>query len=183
MKNNSTAFIIEDQIAISMSIGTSFLFIAGRLTRSSNLEAIELVNAKAKKRNVHVDLNIPDNLSPVYADFILIEQVIPNLIRNGFDAMDSPKIHKKELTIKAQTGSNRMIKVCISDTGCGIPDENVKRIFESFFTTKPEGLGIGLPLSRAIVEFHSGKIWATANADGGTSFHFTLPTRNQTDEA
>jgi PAS domain S-box-containing protein len=145
-------------------------------------EAVDLLITDAKKREIQICLNIPDNLTPVYADFILIEQVIFNLTRNGFEAMDNPQISKKELTIQAQAGSNSMIEVCISDTGCGIPEENIKKIFESFFTTKPDGLGIGLSLSRTVIESHSGQIWATANADGGTTFHFTLSTRSQPDE-
>jgi PAS domain S-box-containing protein len=145
-------------------------------------EAVDLISAEAKKREMHILVNVPDNLTPVYADFILVEQVVLNLIRNGMDAMDSPQISKKELTIQAQAGLNNMIEVCISDTGCGIPEDNMKKIFESFFTTKPDGLGIGLSLSRAIIESHSGRIWAAANAEGGTTFHFTLSTRSSTDE-
>jgi PAS domain S-box-containing protein len=146
------------------------------------LEAVGLMSTEAKKRKIRMDLNIPDNLAPVYADFILIEQVILNLIRNGLEAMDAPQIIKKELIIQARAGSNRMIEVCVSDTGCGIPQENMKNIFESFFTTKPDGLGIGLSLCRTIIESHSGQLWAAANAGGGTIFHFTLPTKSHTDE-
>jgi PAS domain S-box-containing protein len=146
------------------------------------LEAVELFGLEVKKQKINIRLNIPDNLMPVYADYILIEQVVLNLIRNGLEAMNNPQISKKELTIHAQSGPNSLIEVCISDTGCGIPEENMNKIFESFFTTKPDGLGIGLPLSRAIIESHSGKIWVTANPDGGTIFHFTLPTRSPADE-
>jgi PAS domain S-box-containing protein len=144
-------------------------------------EANDLISAEAKKRGIQILVNVPDNLTPVYADFILVEQVVLNLIRNSLDALDTPQICKKDLTIQAQAGSNSMIEVSISDTGCGISEKNMKRIFESFFTTKPDGLGIGLPLSRAIIESHSGQIWATANADGGTTFYFTLSTRSHTD--
>jgi C4-dicarboxylate-specific signal transduction histidine kinase len=146
-------------------------------------KAVDLMSVEAKKRGLYIGVKVPDNLLPVYADFILIEQVILNLIRNGLEAMDTPQISKKELTIQAEAGSNSTIEVCISDTGCGISEENMKKIFESFFTTKSDGLGIGLSLSRAIINSHSGQLWATANADGGTVFHFILSTRCHANEA
>jgi PAS domain S-box-containing protein len=141
-------------------------------------EAVELMEIKARNQVIHKRMNIQQGLPLVYADFILIEQVIINLISNALDAMNNPKICTKELTIGAKTVLNDMIEVSVSDTGCGILPEDMKKIFGSFFTTKENGIGMGLSLSRTIIESHSGQIWATANVTGGTTFHVTLPTRN-----
>ncbi|MBN1134597.1 MAG: GHKL domain-containing protein, partial [Methanosarcinaceae archaeon] len=145
-------------------------------------ETINLISAELNNTKVQVICEIPDNLPPACADMILIQQVLLNLIRNSIEAMKGPGVLRKQLTLHAETSPNKMITISISDTGCGIPEENIDKIFYSFYTTKTNGLGIGLSLSKAIIESHGGQLWASANPGGGASFHFTLPERNLCNE-
>ena len=84
------------------------------------------------------------------------------------------------LTIKAQLDQDGRVLISVSDTGVGLPTEKAEQIFDAFFTTKPEGSGMGLAISRSIIESHGGRLWATVNDGWGTTFHFTLPTATQT---
>jgi signal transduction histidine kinase len=95
-----------------------------------------------------------------------------NLMLNAIEAM---KDTGGELTITARPNSRGQIIVSISDTGVGLSPENTEQIFEAFHTTKPEGTGMGLAITRSIVESHGGRVWATANEGAGAAFHFTLP--------
>jgi signal transduction histidine kinase len=98
-----------------------------------------------------------------------------NLIMNGIDAMKDVDA-TRELAIKSQPGNDEQLLVSVSDTGMGLPPQQTERIFDAFFTTKPHGLGMGLSISRSIVESHRGRLWAAGNSPRGASFHFTLPT-------
>jgi signal transduction histidine kinase len=111
----------------------------------------------------------------VRGDAIQIEQVILNLVRNSMDAMAANDSVRKRLTIHMLKSEPGEVKVSISDTGPGCPQEVVERLFEPFFTTKSTGLGIGLKISQTIIEAHSGKLWLEGNADTGATFSFTLP--------
>ena len=95
-----------------------------------------------------------------------------NLMLNGIEAM---KAMPGELTITTQRDEHGGVLISVSDIGVGLPAENVAKIFDAFFTTKPQGTGMGLAISRSIVESHGGRIWATANAGKGTTFHCALP--------
>jgi two-component system sensor kinase FixL len=111
---------------------------------------------------------------------VQIQQVLVNLIRNAVDAMaEAPR---RELTIASQRLDNGSVQVSVTDTGSGIGDDFRERLFQPFMTTKAEGMGVGLSISRSIIEAHGGRIWADPNPKGGTVFHFILPPRRDGDE-
>jgi signal transduction histidine kinase len=97
-----------------------------------------------------------------------------NLMLNGIEAMKD--MHTRgELTIKSQQVDNRLLLISVGDTGVGLEPEQAEQIFNAFFTTKPQGTGMGLPISRSIIESHGGRLWATSNSGPGATFQFTLP--------
>jgi signal transduction histidine kinase len=95
-----------------------------------------------------------------------------NLMLNGIEAMEESG---GELTVTSRVAPDGEVTICVSDTGPGLPTNNSEQIFETFFSSKPQGSGMGLSISRSIVESHGGRLWATANASRGATFHFTLP--------
>jgi signal transduction histidine kinase len=108
----------------------------------------------------------------VMVDRVQIQQVLMNLMLNGIEAMrDSGGV----LTVKSELGEQAGVMISVTDTGVGLPAEKADEIFNAFFTTKQQGSGMGLAISRSIVESHGGRIWATANDGRGAAFHFTLP--------
>jgi signal transduction histidine kinase len=104
-------------------------------------------------------------------DRVQLQQVFMNLMLNGVEAM---KDSGGELTVKSELQDGQL-EFSVSDTGVGLPPEKMDQIFAAFFTTKPQGSGMGLAISRSIVESHGGRLWASANSGGGATFHFTLP--------
>jgi signal transduction histidine kinase len=97
-----------------------------------------------------------------------------NLMLNGIEAM---RENGGELIIKSQLGKDGQLLISVTDSGVGLPPEKADQIFSAFFTTKPQGTGLGLAITRSIVESHGGRVWAVANPEQGTTFHFTLPIR------
>jgi PAS domain S-box-containing protein len=139
-------------------------------------EVITLVEHEALLREITIHLVEPSEKLPMLeADAIQIEQVLLNLLRNSFEAMDNIKGSRHQVTIGVSMGEDDTVQVAISDTGEGLPAENIDMVFEHFFTTKSEGLGMGLSISRSIIEAHGGRIWAEHNPAGGATFRFTLP--------
>jgi signal transduction histidine kinase len=108
-------------------------------------------------------------------DRIQIEQVLLNLILNGMDAMSATPVENRLLRIRSSNEGVRGVEVSVSDTGHGIPPDRLPRIFESFFTTKEHGMGLGLAMVRSIVELHRGHLTAENNPEGGATFRFSLP--------
>ncbi len=133
------------------------------------------VHVDISKNKASLNLALSEELPLFLADPIQIEQVLLNLLLNGLEAMSDNQIEKRQLTIQTQMGDDHSIEVAISDTGKGVSAENLEKIFDSFFTTKPDGLGIGLSISQSIIDAHKGRLWATANPDCGMTFRFTLP--------
>ena len=131
--------------------------------------------SKAIQAGVSIRLELAEDMPLILVDRIEIEQVILNLVRNGFEAMNDTVIGQRQLTIQTSMAGNGAIEVAISDTGEGLSPENAEKIFESFFTSKPNGLGIGLSISRSIIEAHGGNLWAESNPDCGATFRFILP--------
>jgi len=119
---------------------------------------------------IHSELDV--EAPNILADRVQLQQVFMNLMLNAIEAM---KDTGGELTIKLALNPNGQLLVSISDTGVGLPAENTERIFDAFHTTKPQGTGMGLAITRSIVESHGGRVWATANEGAGATFHFTLP--------
>lgn len=138
-------------------------------------EARAFADIEAQRSSTQLQVNIPENLPRVVVDRIMIEQVLLNLIKNGIEAMAALPPEQRQLRISARSRDPRMIEVCVADRGHGLADEDIERIFTPFFTTKPDGMGIGLPICRSIVEFHQGRLWVERRQTGGTVFHFTLP--------
>jgi len=140
-------------------------------------DCLGFVEAEAKKRRVRIVTDLPP-LPPVLADHLMLEQVLLNLIRNGMEAMTATPQAQRILKVSAQAGRGEIV-VTIADNGCGIAPEAREKLFTAFFTTKPEGMGVGLSICRSIIEFHRGRLWAEDNASApggsGTIFTFTLP--------
>jgi signal transduction histidine kinase len=107
------------------------------------------------------------------ADRVQLQQVLMNLLLNGIEAM---KDMGGELTVTSKRTEDGQLLISVSDSGIGLPVEESERIFEAFFTTKPQGTGMGLSISRTIVESHGGRLWASTNTGRGATFHFSLPT-------
>ena len=105
-----------------------------------------------------------------------LQQVLMNLMMNSIDAMKDVE-GTRELAIKSHLTGNEQLMVSVSDSGVGLPSHQADKIFQAFFTTKPDGIGMGLAICRSIVESHSGRLWAAANSPRGASFHLILPTK------
>lgn len=144
-------------------------------------EAVEdclgFVEAEARKRQIRLEWTI-EELPTILADRLMLEQVLLNLIRNGMEAMADTPPEYRRLGISARLQDDEIV-VRVSDNGCGLSEEIRTKLFTAFFTTKPEGMGIGLSICRSVVEFHRGRLWAEDNPDSpsgtGTVFIFTLP--------
>ena len=134
-------------------------------------EMLVLLRSEADRYSIRVRTDLAAELPRVTADRVQVQQVLMNLMLNGIEAM---KDTSGELTIKSELGQDRQLLISVSDTGVGLPAEKADQIFNAFFTTKPQGSGMGLPISRSIVESHGGRLWASANNGGGTTFQFTL---------
>jgi signal transduction histidine kinase len=128
-----------------------------------------------------VDLSAGDR--PVHGDRVQLQQVLLNLIRNGIEAMSAVADRTRILKISSQAAESGKALVSVEDTGAGIDEETAGRIFEPLFTTKANGMGMGLSICRSIVEAHRGRLWATPNHPRGTVFQFTVPFATATDPA
>ena len=132
--------------------------------------AVSLAEIHARKSQVRIECQLPDSLPNVLADPILIEQVLLNLIKNGLEAMEQSTLDTLNVVVSRH---ENQIEVAVVDHGHGLTDP--ERLFEPFFSTKTEGLGMGLNICRTIIESHHGRLWAASNPEGGTIFRFTLP--------
>lgn len=139
-------------------------------------DAIGFADIDARRLGIRIVAQVAPDLPAVFADRIMIEQVVLNLIRNGFDAMADTLPAERVLVVRAQASGERAVEVAVIDRGHGISDESRERLFTPFYTTKAEGMGMGLNICRSIVEFHDGRLVVDANPEGGTIFSFTLPT-------
>jgi len=138
-------------------------------------EMIVLLRNEAARQSVSVRSDLAEDLPWVMADRIQLQQVFMNLMLNGIDAMKDIGT-ARELTIRSQGVKDGQLLISVSDTGIGLPPQQAEQIFSAFFTTKPHGTGMGLPISRSIIETHGGRLWATtSDSGGGASFRFTLP--------
>jgi PAS domain S-box-containing protein len=135
-------------------------------------EMVELLRAEANQYAVSIRTDLVGDLPKITADRVQLQQVFMNLMLNAIEAM---KDTGGELTIKTELGQGGQLLISVSDTGVGLPAEKTDKIFNSFFTTKPQGSGMGLAISRSIIESHGGRLWASANNGRGATFQFTLP--------
>jgi C4-dicarboxylate-specific signal transduction histidine kinase len=137
-------------------------------------EMIALLRGEAARHAVSIRTELMENLARVVGDRVQLKQVLMNLMVNGMEAMNDGD-GTRELTIKSQRAEDKQIEVSVSDTGVGLPQLPVNQIFNAFFTTKPHSIGIGLSISRSIIEEHGGLLRATNNSSRGANFHITLP--------
>jgi len=136
-------------------------------------EVNRLMADEVAARSVGIETDLADDVPPILADRVQMQQVIVNLVRNGVEAMESEESHPKMLKIRSRRDGTNSVLIEIRDQGSGL--EDVERVFEPFFTTKKTGMGMGLAISRWIVEAHQGRLWATSNTPRGAVFSFTLP--------
>lgn len=134
--------------------------------------ATRLMQPEAHLRGISLRFEPAAGMPPVEADAVQIEQVVLNLLLNAVEAMHGAAVKRLSLHTQAVNGH---IEVAVADTGTGLPEGGLQKAFEPFYTTKETGLGMGLAISRRIVEAHGGRLWATANGDGGSTFAFALP--------
>ena len=138
-------------------------------------EVENLIKSDALIRNIVVELDLDVDLPEVLGDRIQLQQVILNLIMNGFEAMMEKKPEKRRLVIRTKLHDKENIEVAVKDSGEGIEKRKEKELFEPFYSTKSEGLGMGLAIVHSTIETHGGRVWATNNRDHGATFYFTLP--------
>ena len=138
-----------------------------------------LLRPDAAARHVALHLDVPPGLPPAHGDRVQIQQVLLNLILNAMDALEGMGERRRSVTIAARHDAAESVEISVADTGRGIAADQLARIFEPFFTTKSKGIGMGLSISRSIVESHGGRLWAENNAGPGAKFLFTLPIARQ----
>jgi len=136
-------------------------------------EMIVLLRSEASRYSISIRTELAEDLPKVMADRVQLQQVFMNLMLNGIDAMKETS-GGSELAIKSEAGDGQLL-ISVSDTGVGLPPEEADQIFRAFFTTKDNGTGMGLPISRSIIESHGGRLWAAGASGQGATFQFTLP--------
>jgi signal transduction histidine kinase len=144
-------------------------------------EVIELLEAETRVQQVRVRWQ-PSDVVYASVDRIQVQQVLVNLLRNAYEAMTGLPPGQREVTITERRRADT-VELSVQDAGEGITPENLSRVFDAFFTSKPNGVGIGLAISRSIVEGHGGRLWLRQNPKQGVTFHFTLPLSGATDGA
>jgi C4-dicarboxylate-specific signal transduction histidine kinase len=139
------------------------------------LEVIELARNEIANNHISVRTQLAETLPAIQGDRVQLQQVILNLLINAIEAMSGMSEGPRELLISTTKTDSEGVLVAVRDSGPGLAPERVDRLFESFYTTKPGGLGMGLSICRSIIEAHHGRLWATANTPRGAVFQFTLP--------
>lgn len=143
-------------------------------------DVLQLVAGDASRRRIAMRIDADGALPLAAGDPVHLQHVILNLVLNAMEAMANTPAGERQLIVRARHGGSRHLQVTIEDRGRGIPPEELCTVFESFFTTKPSGMGLGLSIARSIISAHQGRIWAENNEAGGASFHFTLPVAEAT---
>ena len=138
-------------------------------------DVARLVHSDAALLNVDVALELYPNLPTVQGDRVQLQQVVLNLLLNAFDAMRDCPVNERRVVLQAEQDGARMTKVAVRDRGPGLRGDKLDKIFQPFYTTKRDGLGMGLSISRTIIEAHGGRLWAENNPDRGATFYFTMP--------
>jgi C4-dicarboxylate-specific signal transduction histidine kinase len=143
-------------------------------------EMLLLLRGETTQYSISVMTELAADLPRVMADRVQLQQVLMNLMVNGIEAMKDAD--ERQLLISSQRAEDGQLRISVSDTGAGLPLQHANQIFDAFFTTKPQGSGMGLRISRSIIESHGGRLWAADNSHRGASFHFTLLTKIETKE-
>jgi signal transduction histidine kinase len=137
-------------------------------------EVVLLTQGEARRNHVTLQVELAANLPSVMADRVQIQQVMMNLILNGIQAMNAVDDRERLLLARTQRGEGDQVRVTVQDCGVGIDPGDIERVFNAFHTTKPGGMGMGLSISRSIVESHGGRLWAIPNNGPGVTFQFTV---------
>ncbi len=138
-------------------------------------DIVPLIDTELRNHQVSLRLDLAPALAPVLGDRVQLQQVLINFVMNGIEAMTSIDDRPRELRIRSQRHDGDSVLVAVQDAGVGIDPNNADKLLSAFFTTKPGGMGMGLSISRSIIDAHGGRLWATPNPDHGATFHFALP--------
>jgi len=141
-------------------------------------DVLALARRELAERRIEVRTELPEDLPRVFGDRVQLQQVLLNLVMNGIEAMSGVAGERRLLTIGGQRDGldgRPSVRISVQDLGSGIEAENMEHLFEAFYSTKPQGMGMGLRISRSIVEAHGGRLWAAPNAGPGAAFFFALP--------
>jgi two-component system, LuxR family, sensor kinase FixL len=144
-------------------------------------DVVKMIRSESVIKNVMMILELGAALPPVLGDRIQLQQVILNLLINGIEAMSPVEDRPRELLIQSCRHGVGGALVAVRDVGIGLDPHQAEQIFDSFYTTKPKGMGLGLSISRSIIEVHGGRLWAVPNTGYGTTFQFTLPAAGEAD--
>ena len=143
-------------------------------------ETAALANGQASRNDVAVVAELAPDLPAVMCDSIQLQQVILNLLMNGIEAMSGVTGRVRTLVVRSRMLGSNQVQVSVEDSGVGVSPEVMGRLFEPFFTTRAKGMGMGLSISRSIIEAHGGKLWVESDGSQGSTFHFTLPSEDRT---
>jgi signal transduction histidine kinase len=138
-------------------------------------EVVALSLSELQRNRVILQQDLADGLPPVAGDRVQLQQVILNLLRNASDAMSTVDDRPRQLLIRTEAGEDDHVRLTVKDAGVGFAPQAADRLFESFYTTKNDGMGIGLSVSRSIIESHHGRLWGTLNDGPGAAFSFSIP--------
>lgn len=144
-------------------------------------EAVGFAGIEARNRGIDIRLELAASMPPILADRILIEQVVLNLVRNGIEAMAGLPDSRRRLRVGTAQAADDMVEISVADLGEGIPQAVEDKLFSPFFTTKAEGMGMGLNICRSVIEIHEGRLWFERSQPHGTVFRFTLPCKALSD--
>jgi PAS domain S-box-containing protein len=144
------------------------------------LEVIALTRSELRRNGTSLQTQLADGLPLVLGDRIQLQQVMLNLILNAVEAMSGSSEPARELLIRTELDGSGSVLVAVQDSGPGLQPESLDRLFDAFYTTKPDGMGMGLSICRSIIEAHGGRVWATTNVPQGAAFQFTLPQQGVT---
>ena len=138
-------------------------------------DAVQLLSPEANRRNIDLHVGGTEGALLVRADPVHLQQVVLNLVTNAMDAMADSAQGARKITVRTGLAGESTVEVSVSDSGTGIPEHKLGEIFETFYTTKEQGTGLGLSVARTIIETYEGKIWAENQPGGGAVFRFALP--------
>jgi signal transduction histidine kinase len=143
-------------------------------------EVCALLQAGASRNQVELQTQLAIDLPPAMGDRVQLKQVIVNLALNGIEAMGAVIDRPRRLVIRSESHNSEEVLVAVRDSGVGIDAKDFRRIFDAFFTTKAQGMGMGLSICHSIIEAHGGRLWASANSGHGATLQFTLPADRDT---
>jgi signal transduction histidine kinase len=142
-------------------------------------EVAALSSTEIQRNGVILRQEFADDLPPILGDRVQLQQVILNLLRNASDAMSTINDRPRDLLIRTEPDDNDLVRLSVKDVGIGFEPQTADKLFEAFYTTKNEGMGVGLSVSRSIIERHRGRLWATPNNGPGVTFSFSIPCKQE----